>query len=62
MWQFWQRGCWSTTRIVSNAATPAALEPAELGVTDKAIPLANKIRLADKMLHPKIEACLIFMA
>ncbi len=47
--------------MLSNAAAPSALEPA-LGVTDKAIPLANKIPPADKTLHPKIEACLVFMA
>src|SRR5438552_17925708 len=31
MWQFWQRGCWSTARTVSNAATPSSFDGAAAG-------------------------------
>src|SRR6266849_1554550 len=62
MWQFWQRGCWSTARIVSNAAMRSALEPepAEVGV-DRAIPLADKTRAANRTPIPNIEPRVVFM-
>src|SRR5215470_14278998 len=61
MWQFWQRGCWSTARIGSNAAPPSAPEPAELGVDSATRPI-NKTTAVHGTPKPNIEAWLILTA
>src|SRR6266496_1133983 len=43
MWQFWQRGCWSTARTVSKAARPSCSETAAAGegVAENRAPLTR---------------------